>query len=478
MNTTRELRNGTIWTSINRFTVVGMQFLAMIVLARQLTPNDFALMGIISFFINISQIILDSGMAGFLVKKKNVSDIDYSTLFIFNVSVSLVVYIMFFLFSKTIASFYRIPELYVLINAAMISIIISAFGQIQNVILLRALRFKTIALISIFSSCIALLIAVLLAIKGYGVWALVWQNIILHATIVLLQFMNNRYFPRLVFSFSSFKKQWDFGVYLFVSQLLSTTYQNIFSMIFPKISSLSFSGMYAQANKIHLLPVSFVSSVLQSAAFPVLAKINDEEKFKSENRKYCRKIYTISFAVLFFMALFSKELIYFVLGEKWISSYHILSILSIGAVATVVITFVRITFKSRGLTRQIFQVELFRIVFAVFFLLLFLHSGDYLILVGIVCSQFFTMIVAMTILSRKSIYSIKEQIRDVCFSILPIILASSSLLMINIYIGPDSFLAFLLMSILYLFLILLGGYILKNREIISVIMLVLKYVRR
>ncbi|MCD7938378.1 MAG: oligosaccharide flippase family protein, partial [Tannerellaceae bacterium] len=325
-NSGKHLKKGVIWTLFNRMSVLAMQFIAMIVLARFLSPADFAVVGIAMFFISISQTLLESGMGGALLRKQDVEDVDYSTLFIYNMGVGITMYLLLLILAKPIATFYNNEELALIINIIGLSIIASAFGKIQYVILLRELKFRQIATIAIISSSISLLIAVIMAIKGYGVWALVMQNLTNFTLITLLQFIYNRYFPRLRFSIRSFKEQWDFGSYLFYSHLLDTTYQNVFLLIFPKISSLSFSGLFTQANKIQRLPLSLLNSMTHVGVFPVLAKIDNEKLFMETSKAFTRRAYIVSFAVLFAISVFSEQSIVILLGSKWIDAAPILSI--------------------------------------------------------------------------------------------------------------------------------------------------------
>lgn len=461
----RKIKSGAVWSVFNRLSVQGLQFLAMLILARTLSPEDFAIMGIISFFIVISQSIMESGMAGFLLKKKEINEVDYSTLFIFNLTVSLLLYVCCFLLSDKITVYYNVDRLGVYINVAMLAVIISAFGQIQNVILLRNYRFKEISIISIISSFLGLLSAIILAVKECGVWALIFQNIIFQSSIVFFQLCYNRYFPRLTFSLNSFREQWKFGIGLLASHLLTNIYQNIFAMIFPKISSLHFAGLYTQANKIQLLPINLISSVLHSAAFPVLAQIHDSNIFKDLNRRLLKKIYVVSFVILSYVMLFSKRIIYIVLGKQWIDSYYILSILCVSGIFVIVLMVIRNTFKSLALTNYIFYTEIFRIITAFVCLFICLYWGYYAILLGIVCASFISMLFAMKLLSTKTNYTFKEQIYDILLSILPAFLTIVLFLCLYYLFDIGVYDNFLIMSCVFL-LSILGWDFILNRELI------------
>lgn len=431
---------------------MGVQFLAMLILARKLSPHDFATMGIISFFIVISQVLTDAGMGGSLLKKENVTDIDYSTLFIFNISVASFIYIVIFLLSGVISLFYGISDLATYINVAMLSVIISAFGQVQNIILYKDLKFKTISLISIFSSIIALLVSVVLAEFGLGVWALVFQNIVLQFLIVLLQFINNKYFPKLQFSLDSLKYQWNFGIYLCLSQLLNSIYQNVFSMVFPKISSMTFSGYYTQANKIQSFPTSIVVSVYNSVAFPVLTKCSSKTEFFSLNNVFSKQIYFYSFIVIFSLILFPKEIITLTLGEKWIDVSLILQILSFGSISLLIMNINRTLFKALAYTNWIFYIEIIKVIISILAVLIALLCSDnsYIVLLSIVIAQYVTLFVSSFILSFKTNYTIFMQYTDILKSTYPILLASIIVAFCQYFFSSNFFVFFLI----YIFSIL------------------------
>lgn len=462
------LKKGTVWSIIDRIAVISMQFLAMLVLARVITPDDFALVGIAMFFIVISQVLLDSGIGGSLLKKKIIKRVDYSTMFIFNMVIGVIMYLLLLIIAPFIARYYGIEELSLVIRIIGLSIIISAFGKIQNVLLYHQLKFREISIISIISNTIALIVAIILAINGYGVWALVVQNLISSTLVVGLQFFYNKYFPGFSFSLESFKEQWNFGGFLLYSQLLNTIYQNLFSMIFPKVSTLNFSGLYSQANKIQQIPSNTIGPVINGVAFPVLAKIDDLEEFKKVNRSFSRKIYIVSFTIFIAISIFSEQIISILLGNQWISAAPILSMLSIGGIGTIVYSIVRNTFKSMGITDKIFHLEIYRSLIGLLFFLGTFQFGNYWIIIGIVTSSIIFSLISMYNLALLSNYSLKEQLFDVLTSILPIIPAILISIFLLLFIEINNVLI-LVCGPLYFSIVILCGFLLKNEDLIELI---------
>ncbi len=441
-----------------------MQFLAMIILARLLTPDDFAIMGVVLFFVSISAVLLDSGMGGSLVRKKDVKDIDYSTLFIFNASLGIIIYIILLLTANIIADFYKMRELAQIINIIGISIVISALGKIQNIILIREFKFKELSIISTVSNLIALIFAIVLATRGFGVWALVMQNLTQSILVVGLQFTYNRYIPKIKFSLTSLKEQWDFGVHLLLSQSIYTIYQNIFSLIFPKISTLHFSGLYVQANKIQQIPSNISSSVIQTVAFPILAKIDDPAHFKSINRRFIRQTYLVVFTILCAMAIFSRPLITIILGTTWIDAAPILSILAISGLGYIIMFMIRNTFKSMGVTRMILRLEIIKVLTGLIFIACVFKAGDYMILLGIVLASFVATAISIFLLSKKSNYSQKEQYYDIFRSLQPAVIPMIIIIPLILYWSISTYISILCVLPLYTIMVFVTGVLLKNQE--------------
>lgn len=411
-NETISLTNGTVWTLINRVLVYVLQFIAMLVLARTLCPEDFALMGIVTFFLTISQILIDAGMGASLLKKPDIANEDLSTLSFFSVGCGFIISLIIFICSPYFETLFKINNLSLYIRVATVSIIISAFGEVQNVLLLRNLKFKQLAIISVIASLLGLIVAILLAINGYGVWALIAQNLVHQFATVIIETIYNKYIPKLFFSLKSFVYQWNFGKNLLVSQILASVYQNLFSLIFPKISTLKFSGLYTQANKIQQIPISTITSVTQAVAFPVMAKIEDKIEFKVVNRKYIAIVNQLSFPLLLFIAIFSKEIIQILLGNQWVEAADILSILCFSGIGIIAIYNVRNTLKSLGYTKSILIIEVIKFIASILFIAIMYHWGDYAILFGLLLSVYVSMFLSMRILSKESNYTLKEQVLD------------------------------------------------------------------
>ena len=191
---------GTFWTGLERFWVQGVQFLVMLVIARILSPKDYGLIGMISVFIAISQSLIESGFSQALIRKKDADEVDYNTVFYFNIVMSIIFYGILYLISPAIASFYKEPILCPLMRVVSLVVIINAFNIVQGSIFSIQLDFKKQAHSGMLAAIISGMASIILAIKGFGVWTLVYQQLIstIVITIVLWSYSNWR--PKWIYS--------------------------------------------------------------------------------------------------------------------------------------------------------------------------------------------------------------------------------------------------------------------------------------
>lgn len=463
---TTHLRAGIFWTSIDRFSVVFMQVVAMYFLARLLVPEDFAVIGIAIFFINISQVLIDSGMGGSLLRKKEVALIEYSTLFVYNMMVGAALYFIIILFAPFVKDFYKIPDLDKILIVIGASLMISAFGKIQNVMLLRDLKFKILSQISIASSIISLAISILLAYRGHGVWALVVQNLSYTTLVVLFQFCVNRYIPRILFSRIAFEEQWRYGSNLLYSKIISTSYNNILLLILPKFVSLDFSGFYTQANKIKQIPSNILNSVVKSVIFPVMAKISDENEVKLFVRSVSRRIYLIGFSIFLFVSVCAKEVILVTLGHQWSAASKVLTILCWVGTGLVISAVQMNTLKSRGLTKGIFHYEIYNSVIGLIVMLLMSPFGSYYILYGMVFGVYISNLIFLKKVSQALNTSFIDFLWDVLNSVTPALAATVTLILCKYMLTiSNSFASLVIYFPVYVLFIGFYGMVFKNEEI-------------
>ncbi len=316
------------WSFVDGFVNQGFQFIVGIILARLLSPREFGLIGMLAIFIAISQSFIDCGFSNALIRKANCTQNDYSTIFYFNVSVAIFFYIMLFTFSASIASFFDEPQLKSLIQVLSLSLIVNSFSLIQRTILTKEINFKLQTLVSMVASIGSGVIAITLALAGYGVWSLVALTLSKAVLNSLFLWLWNQWKPAWVFSGESFKELFSFGSKLLVSGLIDTAYRNIYYLIIGKYFSAVELGYYTKADQFRALPSQNLNDIVGRVSYPVLASIRDDvPKLKTAYQKIIRSTMLITFVLMLGLAAVAKPMIVTLIGEKWLPAVIYLQLL-------------------------------------------------------------------------------------------------------------------------------------------------------
>lgn len=309
---------GVIWSSVERFSVQGVQFLVMLVIARILDPKDFGLVGMLAIFLAVAQSLIDSGFSQALIRKQNRTDIDNSTVFYFNVAVSIFLYLLFYIIAPWVADFYNEPQLTELMRVLCFIIIINSLAVVQRAIYSATLNFKTQAKAAFVAALLSGIVGIVLAYYGYGVWTLVWQQLLNAGINTILLWIYSSWYPKWIYSWKSFKVLFAFGSKLLVSGLLDTIYNNMYALIIGKIFSASNLGFYSQADRFTKLPSSNITGIIQKVTYPVLCTLQDnDDKLREDYRKLIRLSGFIIFPLMCMLAGVAYPLVELLIGEKW-----------------------------------------------------------------------------------------------------------------------------------------------------------------
>lgn len=321
---------GIIWSMIERFGNQAIQFFIGLVLARLLMPEDYGLIGMILVFISFAQVFVEGGFPSALIRKKNVTNDDYSTVFWFNFLVALVCYTMLFFSAPFIANFFEEPKLILITRIVGLNIIVSAFGIIQKTILTKELNFKSQATVNLSSILISGLLGLYMAYEGYGVWALVVQNLSRNILMSTVFWFVSVWRPSFIFSTASFIELFKFGSNLLFSALINAVSENLYSIIIGKLYNAKSLGFYTRANQFQKLPVSSIYGAISAVSYPVLAELqNEQQKLKEGYMAMIKMIAFILFPIMAILAAISEPMIHVILTDKWLPSAPILQILCV-----------------------------------------------------------------------------------------------------------------------------------------------------
>lgn len=323
----QETLSGVKWNAIERFSVQGVQFLLGLVMARLLTPEDFGAIAMLSIFIAISTTFIDSGFANALIRKIDRTDVDYSTVFYFNIVVSIVCYLLLFFLAPWVSRFYEMPILCPVLRVQSLTLILNSLFAIHNTRLTINIDFKGLARINLAAAIISGLAGVAMACLGMGIWALVYQVIIASVVNIILLWAYSKWIPLLSFSWKSFRDLFSFGSKLMMAGLLNTIVDNLNSLVIGKYFSSRDLGYYNRGTNFARFPSNNISGVLQKVTFPIMAKIQDDDKHLIN--VYRKNIQITSMCIFFacmLLAALAKPIILLILSDKWAESIIYLQI--------------------------------------------------------------------------------------------------------------------------------------------------------
>lgn len=319
---------GVIWSAVDRFSAQGIQFVFSILIARLLVPEDYGVVAMLNIFLAVSQTFIDSGFGTALIRKIDRTEEDFSTVFYFNIVVATLFYFALFFAAPAIANFYNTPLLESITKVVALNLIINSLSGIHNAKLSIAIDFKSRAKISIVSTLLTGAVGLWMAYAGYGVWALVVQNLFSSVIRTVLLWVIVKWYPKLVFSWKSFKELFSFGSKLLASALLDTLYNNIYTLVIGKVFSSSTLGVYSKANALAQFPSSNITSVLQGVTFPVLSTIqNEDDRLADAYKRFLKIAAFVVFPLMIGLSAVADPFIRLVLTDKWGGAIYLLQIM-------------------------------------------------------------------------------------------------------------------------------------------------------
>lgn len=316
---------GVLWSAVDKAGVKAVAFIVSIVIARILSPADYGVIGMILVFVVIANIFIDSGMSQALVQRKDRSAEDMATAFYFNVAISVICYIVLFFSAPAIANFYSVPILVPILRVLGLNIVIAAFATVQRANLLAKLDFKTIAVVNICSVTVSGGVGIWMAYAGYGVWALVGQQMSSIFTSSCVFWLFGKWHPTAPFSKESFRTLWNFGSKLLATGLVSTIIREINSVAIGRIYRPEELGYYTRAVQTSDMVAITTNEVINAVTFPVLSSLQDNrEQMVSVYSRMLGMTAFFIFPIMTGLAVVAKPFISVLLTDKWLPAVVLL----------------------------------------------------------------------------------------------------------------------------------------------------------
>lgn len=406
--------SGMLWSGIGRIGTVGISFISNIVLAHLLMPDDFGCIGMLYVFIAISSIFISGGLGQALIQKKEPTHIDYTTVFYWNLVMSVIFYIILFFSAPAIARFYNIPLLKDVLRVQSLVLFIQSFAIVQSNQLQKQLRFKELSVRNIVSTLCGVIVAIIMAFMGYGVWSLVASALVTALVSVALLWKMSTWRPSLEFSFQSLKELFSFGGLMLLSSLVETIYTNLQSLIIGKFYSAKDLGYFTQAKKLEEVPTNSLSAIVNEVSFPVFSALQDDkEKLLAGVRKNIKAITYLNFPLMVLLMVIAHPLITLLYGVKWETAAPYFQILCVSSMIYTLNTLNTNVIKSLGKSTIYFIIQLTKRLIGIGLIVAGFQFGIYGLLWAIASVGYISFIINAIVNGKLIGYGLFKQIKDV-----------------------------------------------------------------
>jgi teichuronic acid exporter len=408
-----------LWKLMERGGTQGIQFIVQIVLARLLLPEDYGIIALVLVFIAIANVFVQSGLNTSLIQKKEADEIDFSSVFYVSLLIAGLFYIILFLTVPFIAEFYNKQQLIPVLRVLAVTLFFGAFNSIQNAIIARNMQFKKLFFSSTGAILISGIVGIYMACAGYGVWALVGQQIINQLSISLILWFTVKWRPRLIFSHRRVKELFSFGWKLLVSSLIYTIYIDLRSLVIGKMFEAEILGLYNRGQQFPAVLVSNIDGSIQSVMFPVLASQQDSRpRVKDMMRRAIVTSSFVTFPMMVGLAVTAEPLVKLLLTDKWLPCVPFLQIFCASHALMPIHTANLQAINALGRSDIFLKLEIIKIIVGLSVLGITVFYGVYAIALGAVLSGIISTFINAYPNKKLLDYSYIEQWNDIMPSLL------------------------------------------------------------
>ena len=411
-----------IWTAIQQYSVMGINFISGIVLARLLTPVDYGCIGMLNIFMVVAESFVDGGFGSALIQKKRPTQEDYSTVFHWNLVISLLAYLILYLSAPAIARYYNTPILSSVLRVQGVVIIIYAVTIIQRNILRKKLNFRKLSIVTIVTAVISLIVTIIMAYKGLGVWALVAQNILLTSIPSIVFWVSSKWRPSWTFSIQSFKSLFSFGFYMFLTHLINTVSNNVQGLLIGRYYSAETMGYYSKAKGTEKLASHSISKVMTQVTYPLYAEVqHDSAAVGNMIKRMTMSLSYVTYPLMFILILLAKPVFLLLYSSRWLPSVPYFQILCLAGLGQCLHSINLQSISAVGKSKSMFVWTVIkRIIGLAFIVGGMIYFGIKGLLVGMVLNNWFSYFVNISLVSKHIGYKWYRQLLD----ILPVGIAS------------------------------------------------------
>jgi len=420
----------------------GMQFVATMVLARLLSPSDFGVVAMLALFIGVAYVLMDGGFSVALIQRRDISHLDESTVFWCNLGIGSLLTFLLFAAAPLIANFYDTPILVPLARTMSLSCLLASLGSIHGTLLTRKLDFKTQAKAGAIAALLSGTVAIVLALRGYGVWALVAQALVMAGAMSTLLWSFHPWRPSWVFSRSSLGRLFGFGGFHLASSLLEMAYAKLYTLLVGRLFGTRELGLYANADNTRLLPGNFLGGLVARVALPMFSEAaHDRALLRRGIQLSLRGMMLINAPVMLGMAALAEPAIAVLFGNQWLAAAPILRVLCIAGLLYPIHAINLHALMAQGHARLMFRLELLKKGIGVTLLV----AGAYFGVMGVAWSQFAFSLLALALNTHYSAkllgYGLAAQARDFLPPVVLALVMAAVVATLNYYWPWDSYAA-------------------------------------
>ena len=456
---------GVFWSGIDRFSSRGIQFLFSILIARVLTPNEFGTIAILEVFLALSSTIIDSGFGQALIRKQNRTDEDINTVFYFNIVVAIIMYLILWICAPLIASYYKNPLLIKILRVVGFSLVINSFGCIQTALITIEVNFKVFARISIVNAIVSGFVCLILAHKGFGVWALVCQTMISSIIYNFMIWMSSTWRPSLKYSWRSFREMFSYGSRLLVTGIVNSLYRNIYTLVIGRVYKASDLGEFSKASNFANFPANNIAGILGSVTFPVLSKVNEDVSVIKNHYRRLLKVSSFAiFPAMIGLAAVAAPLVNVLMTDKWAGMIPFMQIFCFAYMWQAVETIDGNLIKVLGRTDYILRLETIKKIIGIVALCVTVKMGMMAMCWGCFAVVPTSLVMDAYFTKRLIGYGIWDMVKD----IFPIFLLSALMGLIVLSVGsliPGDMLRLIIGVVLGILVYGGGAYLFKFPEL-------------
>lgn len=462
------------WRFAERCGAQLVTFIVSIVLARILDPSTYGTIALVTIFTTILQVCVDSGLGNALIQKKNADDLDFSSVFYANIFLCTILYIIIFLFAPYIAYFFNNSELVLIIRILSITVLISGIKNVQQAYVSRNLLFKKFFYSTLIGTIVAAIVGITMAYMGYGVWALVAQQLTNLSIDTLVLWITVKWRPKKIFSIKRLKELFSYGWKLLMSSTLDVLYNNISQLAIGKLYSSSDLAFFNRGKQFPELIVNNINNSIDSVLLPTMSQEQDnKENVKNMTRKSIMVSTFVMSPLMFGLMIVSKNLIKIILTEKWIAAAPYLCVFCLSYLLYPIHTANLNAIKALGRSDLFLKLELIKKIIGGILLLITLKISVWAISFSLIISGVLSQIINSLPNQKLINYSYKEQLKDILPSFLAACLMGLILLPLN-YTNIPIVLVLLIQLFLGAIIYISISYFLKNEALFYLIKLLKK----